>query len=264
MKLTRKLFVSILAVAFALMALGTSTFAWFSMNTVADAENLKVGVKSNATYLLISNSEACTTVAQKAALDSDVDAAYITGGTVDETDSTLYRCYPCAYQVTTGNVGEGTDAKEIAAGKWYTASNKNSNSADDAIFNVTEIDDSVAATFNKYVLTYKVWLTLSADSEDITADVNITFSKKDGDDAVSTVVVIGDDKQAVNVNTTTGTFEDVALSAGTATLVTIYVYVDGNAENVNSLYINGDGGSNVAHDLTGIVAINFELDNINE
>ena len=48
-KFTTKLLMSIIAVAFAFVALGTSTYAWFSMNTTVSATGMEVGAKSNST-----------------------------------------------------------------------------------------------------------------------------------------------------------------------------------------------------------------------
>ena len=46
-KFTTKLLMSIIAVAFAFVALGTSTYAWFSMNTSVSASNLTIKAKAD-------------------------------------------------------------------------------------------------------------------------------------------------------------------------------------------------------------------------
>ena len=53
----KKLFISILTAVFALFALGTSTFAWFSMNTAVEAKGMKVKATS-ASSLVITDTAA--------------------------------------------------------------------------------------------------------------------------------------------------------------------------------------------------------------
>ena len=52
-KISRKLLLSILSMAFAVVALGTTTFAWFTTNATVTAE-IKVGVQSTTDSILIS------------------------------------------------------------------------------------------------------------------------------------------------------------------------------------------------------------------
>ena len=52
-KISRKLLMSIFSMAFAIIALGTTTFAWFTMNSTATAE-IEVGVQSGTEGILLS------------------------------------------------------------------------------------------------------------------------------------------------------------------------------------------------------------------
>ncbi len=52
-KISRKLLLSILSMAFAVVALGTTTFAWFTTNATVTA-NIKIGVQSTTDSILIS------------------------------------------------------------------------------------------------------------------------------------------------------------------------------------------------------------------
>jgi len=47
-KLTRKLFISILSMAFAVIAIGTTTFAWITISTTADIEGIEATVETGA------------------------------------------------------------------------------------------------------------------------------------------------------------------------------------------------------------------------
>lgn len=64
-KISRKLIMSILSMAFAIIALGTTTFAWFTMNSTATA-TINVNVQSGTDGILISKD--CKTFASSAAL----------------------------------------------------------------------------------------------------------------------------------------------------------------------------------------------------
>lgn len=91
-KLTRKLFVSIMTLVLTVMALGTSTFAWFSMNTTATATGMTVTAKSNATYLLIGATDAIAS--NKTGL-GDTIAATAAGGNAEAV-------YPAYFSKTAG------------------------------------------------------------------------------------------------------------------------------------------------------------------
>ena len=47
-KLTRKLFISILSMAFAVIAIGTTTFAWITISTTAKVEEFSANVEAGA------------------------------------------------------------------------------------------------------------------------------------------------------------------------------------------------------------------------
>ena len=59
-KFTTKLLMSIIAVAFAFVALGTSTYAWFAMNTTVSANNIQLTAKSDNIFLQIKNANTYT------------------------------------------------------------------------------------------------------------------------------------------------------------------------------------------------------------
>lgn len=236
----KKLIPAICMTLVAAAMFATSTFAWFSMNTTVTATGMQVTAKSNAIYLLIGGNSGIAS--NKTGLSTTVAATYATEG------NDAKACYPVAYTTAATTVG-GT---AVAEKSWYTASNGNSNNATDAITNVRPVTEGAA----DYMLTYKVWLTLSADSEDAEKYIKVTFSKGDSDDAaLSAVVKIGTtDTFALNSTTTNGTTANkVTLTGSTAVEVTVYVYIDGNSENVYSDYIN------TPHSIAGTVGLSFDL-----
>ena len=246
-KLTRKLFISVMTLVLTAMALGTSTFAWFSMNTTATATGMQVNAKSNARYLLIgdvNDAEAIQGVAQP---QISVAASY------RDTANTEKKVYPCAYTATgiiTTNAETNETVTHIAAGNWYTASNGSSTSATGSVSNYK----LVTLGADDYMLEYKVWLVLSADSEAFNGQVKVTYTNTAGDAAVSACVVIGSENLLVGSgHTEETTTENVAIANNTCTEVTIYIYLDGNSTNINSAYFNEHNG------ITGTCSITFDL-----
>ncbi len=290
-KLTRKLFVSIMTLVLTVMALGTSTFAWFSMNTQANATDMVVTAKSNATYLFIGSATATdgasASTFQVPTLASVQSGALVTT-TLAKTDLTLAANndrYPAFFNekanaihiqdangtgTSNGTDPEGSDTlangdkyTEIGSEKWYTASNKLSSAAIGQTVNVKEITD---AELNKYTVKYTAYLTLSPDSENYAAGnyVKLTFSiANNGDTAydasVQAVVEIEDTYYKLDSTNTTAYHPlTAAITNAALTEVNIYVYVNGRSTNVNSDYVN-EIANNPAHTLTGKVGIQFDL-----
>lgn len=240
MKATKKIVGAACALVAAVALSAGSTFAWFAANTSVKATGMSVSAKSNATYLLISGTSACTTQEQKASLTTEV-----TGTKIGEATT----CYPVAYCSTSGTLGGKTDLS-VESGKWYTANNDKL----DGTGNVTNITE-VTNYNSSYFLEYNVWLTLSTDSEDTTKSIDVTFNKITGDQALSAVVIVGStDPIRLNTTTATGTTSStITLKASEAVEVTIYLYIDGTSTNVNSNYING------GNSVTGTADITFTL-----
>lgn len=250
----------------AIMAVST-TYAWFSMNTTVNATGMQVTAKSNATYLLIGAADNKT---DKAASDIEKAAAFVSGGTnAAGTTGTPAansdkKVYPAFYSDTAttlpGTAATTGGSLTIGADKWYTAQNANSDKAADKITSVKEIS---SADMVKHVCTYKVWLTLSSDSENLSKKVKITSVVKSVDQGTSAVVKIGDETLKLSsVVADTGTVTQTAkttaaaidFSATTSVEVTVLVYIDGTATNVTSNYINDP-----THTIAGELELTFEL-----
>lgn len=249
MKKFRKLIPALCMLLVSALFVGTSTYAWFSMNTHVTATNMQVKAKSNATYLLIGDDSANAVNAKTDAAGNKLTnthaAKYTTVG------NATYECYPTAYYATVGTLnGHATEAD-----KWYTTTSNKQDVAVSGSAAITAVDQG-----NKdYMLTYKMYLTLSTDSEDYTGKLKVTPTFTDNDAAIKAMVVIGDEKNIVD-NTTSDftTTEDVTITASTIVEVTVYVYVDGNSQNVNSAYFNG---ADTKDKLTGNLQLQFDLVN---
>lgn len=236
--LQKQLIAAVAMVLVAMIALGSSTYAWFAANNTVTATGMQVTAQSNSTYLLIDTVDNATNKG--------------TSATTKATTTGAATLYPAAYTVDEIAISDGNPNK-INAKSWYTAKNKNSNSANDAVIG----RKTVALTETDYFQKSEFWLTLSKDSEDATnKTLTINFSKGGSDDAaVSVAVYIGgaSDPILLNSGTTSGN-TTISLTSTTSVPVVVYTYVDGNSTNVNSDYING--GSTI----TGTVGLEFVLD----
>lgn len=235
MKKFKKLIPALCMLLVSAVMLGTTTFAWFSMNNKVAANNMSVTAKSNSTYLQISKTSASAT--------DFADAA--------EMNSTK-TVYPCAF--TTAAMDADTDKNNaaIAANNFYTANNTKADGKGDVINR-----KAVTMADGEYLSAQKVYLKLTADSENYTGKLKLSFTKVSGHDSVKAVVKVGTEYVALDVNTNEGTFNsDVTITSTQALEVTIYVYIDGTNENVISDYINAEATKN---SLTGAINIGFEI-----
>ena len=249
-RLTKKVLISVFTWIMIFITLGTSTFAWFSMNYSVSATDLNIVVKSNATYLLIGDNPGIAT--NKLGLTKQCAAGFVSGGDEDK------KVYPAFYGDGTvlGTSVQSQVTTEV--GKWYTASNLDSSSSTSNVVNVVQV---VPENEWMYMLTYKVYLTLSGDSLPYEKPLKITFEQVSGDDSVSAVIVLTTttndesttEKFPLNVDNTFGmTTGNIFVSKDTAYEITILVYINGNGENVNSDYFN-------LHGVTGQFNLNFDI-----
>ena len=165
-KLTKKLFISIMTLVLVVMALGTSTFAWFSMNTTVSASGMQVGVKSDATYLLVGSSNTAAAIQGSPATTIAL--------TVTNQEAIVLPSKPLvSTEIGSGKLFETGNALTAAtandASRWYTAS---STDPAQAVTNVKgqhvlQSSDSAASYyFDNYVITRTLYLTLSLGSND--------------------------------------------------------------------------------------------------
>ena len=240
MKKFKKLIPAFCMLLISAVLMGTSTYAWFSMNRTVTANGMEVTAKSNASYLLIGDN---------ADIATNKEGLNVTVAAKKQGSNTA--CYPVAFSKAGTEFGTDPNKVTIPANGWYTASNGNTGNATDDVKNYKVVTEGEA----DYMLTYKVWLTLSKDSEAYTnGKIKVTLKSHTGDAAAKAVVKIGTEYFELGANDATGTTEANAnLTNATATEVTIYIYVDGTSGNVYSDYINGgktiNGGFSLQFDL---------------
>ena len=248
MKKFKKLIPAFCMLLVSAVMLGSSTFAWFSMNNKVTATGLDVTAKSNTQFLVISDSN--TTLAADYNTTT-IGAAYqaraklpvgFNEGTADEK-----KVLPVSINKTGAELKLWDKNKDtvvpVAVDEWYTAQSTvydgtgaNGTSKDDTtLVNVKTVSGN---NLEQYRLTYKVYLSLAKGSDNMTGKIKVTATfNADSDASVSLRVVIGETKydfcKANTSNEVAGT-TDTTIKAGEFVEVTIYAYIDGTSSTVNS------------------------------
>lgn len=229
MKKFKKVVPALCALLVSAVMLGSSTYAWFSMNTRVTAQGMQVTAQSNSTYLVVSSTNTLAT-------ETNVNVTEKAGGIGNKATNV----YPCA---KADKVITGTD---VVAGDWYYASSKSQSNAGtmgdgklgEDTMNVTKIGTTLT---NDYKVTYTFYIGVSAESAAKTANIKIDAadtifgSSKDWLDKGLCAIVTIEGKTPVTItkDVTAGTVNGVELTTN-AKSVTVEVYIDGNNSNVTS------------------------------
>lgn len=238
MKKFKKLIPAFCMLLVSAVMLGTSTFAWFSMNTTVTAKEMKVTAKSQTEYFVISTTE------------NDVKNSTATGTEVTFS-TTPAAVQPVAYNGTGATITakNNTTAEN---GKWYTASSDKYNEAQGttpaAISN-----GNVTLGETAYFTKYEFYVGLAGNSTAVANKLNVKVTK-DGavSAAVKAAVVVtpmGDDSNSATDTMITWTdlsgtgaqtaanynFEVKGINESAKyAKVTVYAYVDGTDAGVTS------------------------------
>lgn len=234
MKKFKKLIPALCMLLVSAVMLGTTTFAWFSMNNKVAANNMSVTAKSNSTYLQISKTSASAT-------DFDDEATMDSNKTV----------YPCAFTTVAMDADTTKNNAAITENNFYTANNTKADGKGEVVNR-----KAVTMADGNYLSEQKVYLKLTADSESYNGKLKLSFTKVSGHDSVKAVVKVGDKYVALSTDTDSGEFASVTITSEQALEVIIYVYIDGTNTDVNSNYINAAATKN---NLTGAINIGFEI-----
>lgn len=262
----KKLIPALCMLLIAAAMLGTSTYAWFSMNTQVTATGMQVKAKSDDTYLLISSS--ATTAA-----GIQTENVTTTALTVADNDAKLY---PSAPALTSGEVAyltvadghnkvDGTaistagvqvtnTATAAAVTNWYTAK------AEDATASAMKAGSAVQLTaFTGYVIQKTVYLTVAVGANGANnLKVTPTIAQKTGGTDVSAakIIITTSDGGFAALTSTSGqtsiSGNNTTLTSSSVLTVNIYIYYDGNESVVFT---------NNAANLTGAdISLAFDVD----
>lgn len=207
--------------------MGTSTYAWFSMNTTVSATGMQVAAKTDNAFLII-----------KAGTTLEGQATTATG----TVNASLKPVKP-ATKLTSENIGTVTS--------WGIAS---SSSPDDANTGATVNALDASATYGDYVAKQSFMVGIVANSGTVANALKLkTLTISDVNDGITVVVVCGTHVYSHAANVADGTEELAAANEVTTTgvQVDIYIYIDGSNENVKT--------SNAAN-LGGSISLEFTID----
>ena len=127
-KISKKLLLSVLSMAFAIVALGTTTFAWFTTNATVKATN-KIKVQSTTDSLLISNDGGSWSSSVSFDLTEAAPAVQQVYGAGQELGAVTYRLKEGATELSTSDTF--TDLEKLEAYAGNTAANKTLATSDD-------------------------------------------------------------------------------------------------------------------------------------
>lgn len=237
MKKFRKLVPALCMLLISTVLLGTSTFAWFSMNTTVTATGMQVTAKTDHTYLLISDTNDKDTLQDKPNAD-DTKVNF----TVSEEESKLA---PSAHETLTN---ASTDAKNTA--KWFTAEGSDPSKKDMKPGSNKTLD--TLGGFKGYVLTKTVYITVTSDSKDaknlkVSATITNNTAPTATDISPLKVLVVCGDKYvelAPDALTSADVLADT-ITKNALTEVNIYIYYDGDHKNVTTNNSANLGGATV-------------------
>lgn len=250
----------------------TSTFAWFATNTSVSATSLSVTAKSNATYLLIDTTE--NAAADQKGTSSNNSKSGVNPSTHTAYSSDALKVHPAAY--TTIALSEA--GSNVAANNWYTATVQKKDVAVKSENNDYTSMRQITLGAANYFVQYDFYLTLGTGSAPYSGDIVVKPTFTDASASLKAAVLFNVDKTtpdltqfdifaatAASADATAGrkeefgaasgkTYETVSLNDTSSIKVTVYLYVDGNAANVNSDYLAANG-------ITGSVDFSFTLAN---
>lgn len=229
MKKFKKLIPAFCAMLVSAAMLGTSTYAWFSVNKKVEAKGMSVTAQANTQYFVISTDTTFTTDIEKTLTEAQITQAGTAGtGTV----------YPAAY---------GLNGEKGIENQWWTANvSKYGSTAADDIINVSAIEavSGQVYTNSKYFVGYHFYVGLNAKSDDFaSAKLQIKAVNETGVAKIAAVQLVP------YTDTTKGTPEFLQIEGVTAGAkggvetqnsyelsatskkyveVIVYLYVDGN------------------------------------
>ena len=260
--------------------LGTSTFAWFSMNTSVSATGMEISVKSNSVFLLIGDETKTTAASIQAVntitttLTADAELYPAAHDAIADTDD--------AIDTTVSNLKEYALSSDTTQKISIDAYN-NLSSTDKALYETVNADgtnwyyriaDAVTASTStkqinylatldaNYVIHKTCYITLAAGSNDATnlkvsgmsITSNASYTDNPDTDSIAATfapvkVLITTDAAAVELDSTT-TSSNTALAATVTdddvVQVDIFIYYNGNDTNVFTNNVANLDGANIS------------------
>ena len=220
-KIYTKLIMSIIAVAFAFVALGTSTYAWFSMNKTVSVTGMSITATSDSIYLLIGTVNDIDTVQNDGLMTVDYNMT-----------TTQSKVMPSAHDTLTNSADANT------VGKWYyqIADEPTASTSTD------EKNYLTSTNFATYVIHKVCYITVTVGSNPaenlVVSGVTITSnaSATGNNTTLAPVkVVVTSSTAMVELDSTTTSSNTVLVDSiddQTLVAIDIFLYYDGNNTSV--------------------------------
>lgn len=251
MKKFKKLIPAFCAMLVSAAMLGTSTYAWFSVNKKVEANGMGVTAMANTQYFAITTTEPNPNFA---APSSDMNQA--TAGTASQPGATEGKVIPVAK-------ASAAHGGTVAEGDWYTA---NSTTYDDKtntnLTNIKKLDNNADKVEmlkqDTYFVGYTFYVGLTTTSSDYAGQLSFTANR--GVDGHKDGVEIAAVKVEGKKQTTAGTnFEDSNLADAAAEVVEIYTLTTAQ-QTKTDFVLKADGTAYVT--VTVYLYINGEDQNV--
>lgn len=273
MKKFKKLIPAFCAMLVSAAMLGTSTYAWFSVNKKVEANGMSVTAQANTQYFVVLNS---------------IDGGFTAEGKTETTTTTLKtptaggingastNVYPAAYTTETLSLASGTGTG-VEANNWYTggvsADAQTTEGENSKFTTLTTLGADVAATFTTktdYFVAYTFYVGLADKTDSCSARLKFTATGATNAAKIAGFTVqssgAGDAKytsyagKTTEAVETTDTFDFVAKNGATSAkyvTVTVYVYIDGTNAEIMSKNLKAGGE---ASKLTGSIGVQVDAD----
>ena len=233
MKKLKKLIPAFCMLLVSVAMLGTSTFAWFSMNKAVSATGMQITAKSDSVYLLIMQGEQTADEVQRN-----------NSATAEITNSGNTAMLPAAHEAIKNTKEAEAKAGDTYSNWYYQTAAKPDNSAADETSTKTKL---TTASFSQYVLEYTYTITLAKGSlaqGKLTATANITKKNSEtGPEKTIAPVTVLVTTTANAAEFTTGNMTKAQevyageITDSTAIVVKVYIYLDGKNEEVKTTNI---------------------------
>lgn len=281
MKKFRKLVPAFAMLLVSATVLASTTFAWFSMNNKVTATGMEVTAKANTQYLIVGQTvDGTTGKVNNAAADKNTVAMVKADGfgTANGTSGNQIYVFPVSKVADLENIKDVTGNKivnytgtttPIAVGDYFTANSPKLDAVtgeNNGISNVKKVDaaltEAAGTVDGKYFVKYTTYLGLADGSDKIDNKkltvklLNENAASAALDNSIRAVVVINgvaqtlsaqDLAKGVDFNITL----DNAVKENANVAVSVFLYIDGYAENVHD---------STATKLTGKLGLEFTVD----
>lgn len=212
--------------------MGTSTYAWFSMNTTVTATGMTVSASTESAYLIIK------------------EGTTLSGNGKEANAKVSASLKPVAPATTL------TSANIETLGSWGVATSSNPDDANEGA-DLTVLTEGTLIGDGNYVLKQSFMVGIVANSGSVNNDLRlkkVTIENNNGKNGVVVVVVCGTNIYTHETSADNITGETLTAAANvnkTGVQVDVYIYINGK---------NADVKSSQATQLGGLVSLDFTID----